>query len=330
MKLSELQVLHFEAAAFALAPAQLAAAGGLQQAWVISTCQRVVVVTAGRAARAQLIERLPAAAGAQGFSGAEAYAFLLRFACGLESRLAGETEIFGQIKESWRAFSATPSLLSRQLVSWVQVLFKDTKEVRATQLSSLGSASYGSQVRRLLGATTQGPTLLIGAGQLAQTVAPWLETRELLIWNRTRDRALELARLVQERRAERACRVLDSSEQAELAAWAQAGDVVLCVPADSQRDAARIAAWRSRSKPGGRIVHLGLGQAGDASWAGVPGLTGLSDLFEMLRAQSDQRGVQLARARRSCAEKAVLRSLGPSATQAHGWEDLAAFATIGP
>ena len=25
---------------------------------------------------------------------------------------------------------------------------------------------------------------------------------------------------------------------------------------------------------------------------------------------------------------AVLRSLGPSATQAHGWEDLAAFATI--
>jgi len=40
--------------------------------------------------------------------------------------------------------------------------------------------------------------------------------------------------------------------------------------------------------------------------------------------------VQVSRARRACAEKAVLRSLGPSATQAHGWEDLAAFATISP
>ena len=330
MTLAELQVVHFEATQFPLTPAELAAAGGLQQAWVISTCQRVVAVTAGRAARAQLSERLPVAARAQVFSGAEAYAFLLRFACGLESRLAGETEIFGQIKESWRVFNATPGLLSRQLSSWVQLLFKDTKEVRATQLSSLGSASYGSQVRRLLGASTQGPTLLVGAGQLAQTVAPWLETRELLIWNRTAERAHELAKLVQERNSSRACRVLDSSEQAELTAWAQASDVVVCVPADAARDAARIAAWRSRSRESGRIVHLGLAQSSDAAWADVPGLTNLADLFEMLRAQSDQRGMQLARARRSCAEKAVLRSLGPNATQAHGWEDLAAFATIGP
>ena len=330
MKLAELQVLHFEAAAFSLTPAELAAAGGLQQAWVIATCQRVVVASVGREARMQIIERLPAAARAQAFSGAEAYAFLLRFACGLESRLAGETEIFGQIKESWRVFSATPGLLSRQLGSWVQLLFKDTKEVRAGQLSSLGSASYGSQVRRLLGATTQGPTLLIGAGQIAQTVAPWLETRELLIWNRTRERALELARLVQERNANRNCRVLDSDEPSELAAWAQAGDVVLCVPVDTARDTGRIAAWQSRPRQGGRIVHLGLSQSTEAAWAGVPGLTDLSAFFDMLRAQSDQRGVQLARARRACAEKAVLRSLGPSATQAHGWEDLAAFATIGP
>ncbi len=231
MKVAELQVLHFETAATALSPAELAAAGGLQQAWVIATCQRVVVATAGREARAQLIERLPAAARAQAYSGAEAYAFLLRFACGLESRLAGETEVFGQIKESWRSFSAAPSLLSRQFTGWVQRLFKDTKDVRAGQLSGLGSTSYGSQVRRLLGAATQGPTLLVGAGQLAHTVAPWLDTHELLLWNRTRERALELQRLLQRRNADRVCRVLESREQAELAAWSTAGNVVLCVPA---------------------------------------------------------------------------------------------------
>jgi len=256
------------------------------------------------------------------------YAFLLRFACGLESRLAGETEVFGQIKESWRSFSAAPSLLSRQIHGCVQRLFKDTKEVRAAQLSGLGSNSYGSQVRRLLGAPTQGPTLLVGAGQLAQTVAPWLDTHELLLWNRTQERALELQRMVQRRSAKRVCHVLESSEQAELAAWSNSGNVVLCVPADAARDAGRIAAWQSRPRQGGRIVHLGLSQSTAADWAGVPGLTDLTALFDMLRAQSDQRSAQLAQARRACAEKAALHSLRSDAAVAHGWEDRAAFATI--
>jgi glutamyl-tRNA reductase len=337
MKLTELHVLHFDGANAKLSAEQLAAAGAQSQAWVLATCQRTVVVAAGRAAHEALAQRLPAAASARSFEAAEAYAFLLRFACGLESKLLGETEIFGQIKESWRAFSASASLQSRQLASCVQSLFQDTKEVRANQLSALGSASYGSQVRRLLGTVSAGPTLLVGAGQLAQSVAPWIETNELLLWNRTTDRAHEVAALVQERHAQRVCRVLESSLEAELAGWSQAGDVVICVPADATRDVARIAAWRARSGHTGRIVHLGLGTSGadptDASemaWAGVPGLTSLTALFDMLRAQSDLRRVQVTRARRACAEKAVLRSLGSNATQPHGWEDLAAFAAIGP
>ncbi|MGH8252425.1 MAG: hypothetical protein ACRES2_00170 [Steroidobacteraceae bacterium] len=328
MKLAELQVLHFESGSQELSAAELAAACGLQQAWVIATCQRVVVAMIGKDARSQLLERLPSASRAQAFSGAEAHAFLLRFACGLESRLPGETEVFGQIKDSWRAFSATPSLLSRQFNSWVQRLFKDTKEIRAAQLSGLGSTSYGSQVRRLLGGRAQGPTLLVGAGALAQAVAPWLDSRELLLWNRTRERALELRQLVQRRNADRDCRVLESSEAAELAAWSTAGNVVLCIPADQARDAGRVAAWQSNSCQGGRIVHLGLNQSNAAHWAGVPGLTDLATLFDMLRAQSDQRSVQLAQARRACADKAALRSPSSGSAETHSWEDLAAFATI--
>jgi len=49
------------------------------------------------------------------------------------------------------------------------------------------SASYGSQVRRLLGDdAAAGPTLLIGAGQLAQAIAPWLTGSELWLSNRLR------------------------------------------------------------------------------------------------------------------------------------------------
>jgi glutamyl-tRNA reductase len=263
-------------------------------------------------------------------AGAEAYAFLLRFACGLESRMAGETEVFGQIKESWRDLSAASNLLSRQLGHWVQALFQDTKEIRAAHLSKLGSASYGSQVRRLLGTPSSGPTLLIGAGQLAKAVAPWLETGELLLWNRTPDKARELARRVQERHPQRVCRVLDGTPESELEAWSRAGDVILCVPADPAHDAARIAIWQARAGHGGRIVHLGLGESHESSWARVAGLTSLTALYDMLRAQSEQRGAQLARARHSCHEKAALRATGARARPPHDWEDLAAFATISP
>ncbi len=330
MKLAELQVLHLEGGASKLAAADLALARSSHQAWIIDTCQRTVIVAFGRAARAQITELLPAAAGAQAMAGADAYAFLLRFACGLESRMAGETEVFGQIKESWRDLSAASSLLSRQLGHWVQALFQDTKEIRAAHLSKLGSASYGSQVRRLLGSASSGPTLLIGAGQLAKAVAPWLETGELLLWNRTPDKARELARRVQERHPQRVCRVLEGTPESELGAWSRAGDVILCVPADPERDAARIAAWRARAGHGGRIVHLGLGESHESRWAGVAGLTSLTALYDMLRAQSELRGAQLARARHSCDEKATLRASGARARPPHDWEDLAAFATISP
>lgn len=336
MKLAELQVLHLEGTAMRMPVDEPefpeGEHGAVREhglAWIIATCQRTVAVAMGRAARENLQRHCAAAATAQVYSGAEAYAFLVRFACGLESKLSGETEIFGQVKESWRQFSARTGLQSRQLDPIVQALFQDTKEVRARELSGLGSASYGSQVRRLLGAPTPGPTLLLGAGQLAQSVAPWLAAEDLLVWNRSAERAQELARLVRERYPERRCEVL-AGEAEELAAWSRAGDVVLCVPVDPARDALRLAAWHARAGHTGRLVHLGLGATADPTWEGARGLTSLSALFEMVRVQAEQRSVQVARARRACAERAVLRSLGNSATQPHGWEDLAAFATIAP
>jgi glutamyl-tRNA reductase len=331
MKLADLQVLHLDGGALKLAASDLALVRDRSEAWVIGTCQRTVIIALGRDAHARIAAALPQPLTSRHvMSGAEAYAFLLRFACGLESRLAGETEVFGQIKESWRTLSAAPNALSRQLGPFVQALFQDVKEIRAEHLSKLGSASYGSQVRRVLGGASPGPTLLVGAGQLAKAVAPWIECEELWLWNRTAEKAHEVARRVQERHPHRRCRVLEGSMESELDAWSRAGDVIVCVPADAVRDAGRMAVWRARADHPGRIVHLGLGESGDPNWQGVSGLTGLTALYAMLRAQSESRRAQLAQARRSCEEKAIRRSLDPSESRTHGWEDRAAFATISP
>lgn len=265
--------------------------------------------------------------------GVDAYRFLLALACGLESEIAGETEILGQIKAGWRQFDTSGSLSARRLRPIMQRLFQDTKEIRSHYLTNLGSASYGTLVRKLLGGRVEGPTLLIGAGQLAATVLPYLDGAELTIWNRSRERLNEL--IANARNERTAATLLDGSEAAELAAWRSARNVILCIPADVERDAARVAAWSERSVHAGRVLHLGIESANHSVWNGVAGLATLGDLFSMRDTQADQRNAQLARARRGCAEKAqlaLLESNGSASHQGssqHGWEDLGAFQALG-
>ncbi len=325
-----------------------------QDLWLIDTCQRRVAVLTEAGARPAARREFPAGGSIESFEGAEAYAFLLRFACGLESKLIAETEIFGQIKQAWRSFSERGSPLARRLSPWVQLLFQDVKAIRAQYLGHLGSASYGSQVRRLLGdesvgngavaeagaadgaagtaaaaaAGSNGATLLIGAGHLAQSVAPWLGGAELWLCNRTAERAWELSRELSKRAADRPVRVIEGGFEAELDAWRRARHVVVCIPSDAQRDPARVAARRAGVHAGGRVIHLGLGAAPTAPWNDLPGVVSLGSLFEMLRSHSQLRARQLQRARHACLEKAVLRSLGATASHPHSWEDLAAFQTL--
>jgi len=315
MDLRLLNILHSRVAPAAATPG-----------FEIRTCQRSVVILNGFEALAAARAQFPDDGSLEQFEGAAAYAFLLRICCGLESKLVAETEIFGQIKQAWRDFSSGGSRLAQQLSPWMQHLFCDAKEIRAHYLGSLGSASYGSQVRRLLGEdAAAGPTLLIGAGQLAQAVAPWLTGSELWLSNRTAARARELARELGKRSPERPVRVLEDGVEGELAGWRGARQIVICVPPEAESDRLRIAAWRERTGSGGRIIHLGAGAEATAPWKDLPEFVSLGALFDMLQAHSDVRRRQIERARAACREKALLRGLGANASHPHSWEDLAAF-----
>jgi Glutamyl-tRNAGlu reductase, N-terminal domain len=292
----------------------------------IDTCQRRVAVMFGADKLDAARRQFPADGALEHFEGAAAYAYLLRFCCGLESKLVAETEIFGQIKQAWREFSGRGSPLATELSSWIQQLFQDAKEIRAQYLGNLGSVSYGSQVRRLLGDEVAcGPTLLVGAGQLAQAVAPWLTGSELWLWNRSSIRARELALELAKRCPERPVRVIEDGAEAELAAWRAARQVVICVPPDAAADQARVAAWRTRDGIGGRIIHLGAGAEAVGPWKDLPEFVSLGALFDMLHAHSEVRRRQFERSRAVCLEKGLLRALGANSSHPHSWEDLATF-----
>jgi Glutamyl-tRNAGlu reductase, N-terminal domain len=272
--------------------------------------------------------------GFERYTGASAYRYLLQLACGLESEIPGETEILGQIKDAWRTLEQTQPDDAARLRHWMQRLLQETKEIRSEHVVGLGSATYGSLTRRLLGGAERGTTLLLGAGQLAESVLPYLECEEVLVCNRSEDRARTL--VARQRPAANAPRltVIDASPESELPAWRRAHDVVICIPPDPLRDEARVAALRGRPGGTGRVLHLGLMDATGTPWARVGNLATLRELFALRDTQASQREALLARARKACLSKAQLAQLDDAdgsrpGSASHGWEDLAVFQAFG-
>ncbi len=301
----------------------------LPNACVIGTCLREVRIGMLHPDD-QPLEAEAQAAGHELHTGAAAYRFLLQLACGLESEIAGETEILGQVKQAWRDCETSGGDVPRQLRPWMQRLLQDTKEIRSEYVVGLGSATYGSLVRRLLGGNSQGPTLLLGAGQLAETILPFLDSGEVMVWNRSRPRAQEM--LSRQRAAQTKDRVhlLDSGVAAEESAWHRAHDVVICIPADPVRDPARVQWWLHHGAPEGRVLHLGIDSTASTAWSRLPNVATLRDLFGLRDSQATQRDTMLARARKACADKAQLARLDDAdgsraGSSNHGWEDLAVF-----
>jgi hypothetical protein len=301
----------------------------LPEACVIGTCLREVRIGM-LPPDDQPMKAEADAAGHELHTGADAYRFLLQLACGLESEISGETEILGQVKQAWRDCETGGGEVSRQLRPWMQRLLQDTKEIRSEYVVGLGSVTYGSLVRRLLGGASPGPTLLLGAGQLAETILPFLDTGDVLVWNRSRERAAQM--LSRQRAAQTAGRVqlMDSTVAAEEAAWRRAHDVILCIPADAERDAARVSWWLHHGAPDGRVLHLGIDSAAGTPWSRISRLSTLRDLFGLRDSQATQRDAMLARARRACVDKAQLARLDDAdgsraGSSNHGWEDLAVF-----
>jgi glutamyl-tRNA reductase len=270
---------------------------------------------------------LPATQPVERFRGVAAYEFLLRVASGLESEIAGESEIFGQFKDAWRAFQQAEPARARTQGKLVQKLFEDVKEIRARHLQNADTITYGGLTRHLLGPAASAPTLVIGAGNMAQSVVPYLAGRPLHFWNRTVSRAHELAQLVPSSQTGRADPViLAGSRESELDAWRTAANVVVCVPPDADRDAPRLRAWQQNPNRR-RLVHLGVIDPAGTPWEGAPELSTLRDLFAMQSVNSKLRTAHIERARAACREKAQLRGLGGPASLAHGWEDLSVFAS---
>lgn len=269
----------------------------------VETCQRYVWI--GN----QFLESVPSVA--HRLQGHEAYSFLLRFGSGLESKLVGETEVFGQLKNACDQYQKQHvwNLLS----PIIQSLFEDIKEIRTRFLRTIGANSYGSLIRKMVDRRSTGPVLIIGAGDLASSILVYLSEFELRLWNRTKQKAEILKQELLAKYPRVSCQIFENLQMA----LSNTSHVIICVP---QLD---VLLEEISKEPSRKIIHLGLRSSETTK---IENMLTLDDVIELKEAENKSRARKVAQARAACVERALLRSLGGGISAPHGWEDLFAFA----
>jgi glutamyl-tRNA reductase len=204
----------------ALAPERLAAALGrlksasaLQESVILSTCNRFEVYVRPSASAADaliavedffagLYDHPRLLASTYQFRSFDAARHLFRVASGLDSMVVGETEILGQVKSAYLEAQKNGTTGKITNVMFQRALFVG-KHVRNQTSISEGSTSVGSTAvqlaERIFGPLNGHRLLLVGAGKMAEITARHLlsqKTGEIVVLNRTLERAAELAALL--------------------------------------------------------------------------------------------------------------------------------------
>jgi len=187
---------------------------GIREALILSTCNRVELLTVTDAAENPLAPplgmlrflhdylNLPAEEikpHVYEFREREAIRHLFRVASSLDSMVVGEPQILGQVKESWNV-AREVGAISSTLDPLLQRAFSVAKKVRTeTQIgsSTVSIASVAAELARKIFGSLSGKTVLIvGAGKMSDLAARHLIQQgatTLLVSNRTEARAEKIA-----------------------------------------------------------------------------------------------------------------------------------------
>ncbi|MDW5266024.1 MULTISPECIES: glutamyl-tRNA reductase [Acidobacteriaceae] len=203
----------------AIAPSRLADATralahqpGIREAIILSTCNRVELLTVQDAAHSEnpgtlnfLYEYLNIPASdlqphLYEFREREAVRHLFRVASSLDSMVVGEPQILGQVKEAYTT-GREVGAVATTLEGLLQRAFTVAKRVRTdTQIgsSSVSIASVAVDLARKIFDSLEGKTvLLVGAGKMSELAARHLIQQgaaSILVANRTQSRAEQIAK----------------------------------------------------------------------------------------------------------------------------------------
>lgn len=151
------------------------------------TCMRTIWITDSRIHG----EPSPLPVTLETYDGYEGYRFLLEVISGLHSRLLGETEVLAQFRDKFKNNSLPSSAFGEYLAKFRDSLIQDSRSIRSRYLQNIGEQSYGGLANKYL--KDQNSVTLLGTGQLAEKILPWLKNRNVTLVGRNEKRLLELS-----------------------------------------------------------------------------------------------------------------------------------------
>jgi glutamyl-tRNA reductase len=186
----------------------LAAVPGVAECMIVSTCNRVEILTSVESPSIDLSGFLqnhfgldPAVLKDHIYEhwDQEAVRHLFRVSASLDSMVIGESQILGQVKEAY-AVARAAGTVGSQLEHLLQSAFAAAKKVRSETEIGSNSVSIASVAvdlaRKIFGSLNGRTVFLVGAGKMSELAARHLVQQgagAILVTNRTRERAQRMA-----------------------------------------------------------------------------------------------------------------------------------------
>lgn len=234
--------------------------------FVLATCQRTMVLTFNRYPFAN--NDLP---DHELHSAEAAYLFLLETICGLKSKLIGENEIVGQFKEAYKLYAAS-TLKDTKLLTILEKLFQDAKDIRTQHLIGISQKTYASLTRKhLIQKAKADHILILGSGQLAEDLINQFKKKaKITICARNEARVSLLA-------ASHDIEILPWEKRQEMVSMPFIANTIGC--SKTIWNESFFSSWK-QNNPEGMFVDLGSPAAIETTLTKSSGVVRLSDVFE--------------------------------------------------
>jgi glutamyl-tRNA reductase len=181
---------------------------GIEEGMILSTCNRVEVITHTSNGSADLrgflhdhfqLRSEDLDPHLYEFREKDAVRHVFRVACSLDSMVVGEAQILGQVKEAYATARAVGSVHGQldQLFTRAFAVAKRVRTETAVGSSSVSIASVAVELAKKIFGSLQGKTVfIVGAGKMSELAARHLIAHgceSIFVSNRTYDRAVGLA-----------------------------------------------------------------------------------------------------------------------------------------
>jgi len=181
---------------------------GVDEAMILSTCNRVELLISHQSGRPDLLGFLGDYFGVDALSlrshvyehrGIDAVQHLFRVGSSLDSMVVGEPQILGQLKEAYAAARSIGAVRAHLEKLLQKSLFVAKKVRSETQIgsSSVSIASVAVDLANsIFGSLEDKRVMLVGAGKMSELAAQQLikrGTKSIFVANRTHERAIQLA-----------------------------------------------------------------------------------------------------------------------------------------